>query len=166
MMKLTKLIEDKKKNKLVFELNGVDIAFANGIRRSIVELVPTMAIEDVEIRKNSSALYDEMLAHRLGLVPLTTDLASYRLPVTGEEPQATTHLSLKMKVKGPVQVTAGQLESNDPKVKPVHENMLIASLLKDQQIELLATAILGRGKEHAKWSPALAYYKYKQTIVA
>ncbi len=46
----------------------------------MTEEVPTMAIEDVEFRKNNSILYDEIIAHRLGLVPLKTDLKSYNLP--------------------------------------------------------------------------------------
>ena len=164
MMKLTKLKEDKDNNKLTFELKDVDIAFANALRRSIVELVPTMAIEDVELRKNSSALYDELLAHRLGLIPLTTDLSSYKMAVEGEEPSATTHLSIKLKAEGPSDVKASDLESSDPKVIPAHPDMLITTLLKGQQVELEAKAILGRGKEHMKWSPGLAFYHYKQKL--
>ena len=68
------------KEEATFFLRGVDAAFANSIRRTIMEDVPTIAIEDVEFRKNSSVLYDEMAAHRMGLIPLTTDLQSYNLP--------------------------------------------------------------------------------------
>src|SRR3989338_9050267 len=46
-------------------------SLANAIRRSVAE-VPTLAINEVEIFKNDSAIYDEMLAHRLGLIPLKT----------------------------------------------------------------------------------------------
>ena len=166
MIKAKKIAEDKQNNKLVFELTGTDITFANALRRSIIELVPTMAIEEVKIKKNGSALYDEMLAHRLGLVPLITDLESYILPKEGEEARATTHLQLKLKAKGPGEVTASNIESTDPKVKPAQPNMLIATLLKNQSIDAEATAILGQGKDHIKWSPGLAHYKYKQTIVA
>ena len=54
-----------------------DFETANSIRRACMNLVLTMAIEDVEILENNSALYDEVLAHRLGLIPLTTDLKTY-----------------------------------------------------------------------------------------
>ena len=53
---------------------------ANMLRRTIMEEVPTLAIEDVNFVQNGSALYDEMVAHRLGLVALKTDLKSYDLP--------------------------------------------------------------------------------------
>jgi len=33
-------------------------------------------------------------------------------------------------------------------------------LLKGQQIEFEATAILGKGKDHVKWSPGIAWYRY------
>ena len=51
--------------------------FANTIRRLIIGEVPTLAVEDVEIKENSSQLYDEMIALRLGLSPIKTDLNSY-----------------------------------------------------------------------------------------
>ena len=68
---------DKESLKISFLVKGISPYFANTIRRAIVEEVPTLAIENVEFRKNSSILYDEMVAHRLGLVPLKTDLKSY-----------------------------------------------------------------------------------------
>ena len=71
---------DKKQKKLSFILKNASPAFANAIRRNAIEEVPVMAIEDVEFRNNSSVIYDEIVAHRLGLIPLTTDLKSYNLP--------------------------------------------------------------------------------------
>ena len=60
-----------------FTLSGASTAFANAFRRAMIGEVPTLAIEDVRIYDNTSALFDEMLAHRIGLIPLTTDLSSY-----------------------------------------------------------------------------------------
>lgn len=58
---------------LEFDLIGVDAAIANTIRRILIAEVPSMAIESVWIFENNSIFPDEMLAHRLGLVPIRVD---------------------------------------------------------------------------------------------
>ena len=58
----------------VFDVTGVTPGFLNSIRRTLMALVPKLAIEDVTIYDNTSALFDEMVAHRLGLLPVPTDL--------------------------------------------------------------------------------------------
>lgn len=160
-------IIDKNKEKFMFTLSGVKPAFANSLRRAMIDEVPTMAIEDIEFKKNDSALYDEVLAHRLGLVVLNTDLKSYNLPESCKcngEGCARCQTTLTLKVKGPKVVYASDLKPKDPKIVPVHPDTVIAKLLKGQEIQLVATAVLGRGKEHAKWSPCLAIYKNEPVI--
>src|SRR3989338_5255578 len=78
-MKIEKIKEEKKKSKVVLLLKERDEVFANTVRRLILEEVPTLAVEDLELKDNSSALYDEMLGLRLGLIPIKTDLKSYEL---------------------------------------------------------------------------------------
>src|SRR2546428_10929048 len=70
----------KEQDTLRFVLSGVKPAFANALRRIMLSEVPVMAIDDVMILENNSVMYDEILAHRLGLIPITTDLESYNLP--------------------------------------------------------------------------------------
>ncbi len=156
-----------KKEKLSFLLKDSTPAFANALRRTIVDEVPTLAIETVEIRKNNSVLYDEIIAHRLGLVPLKTDLKGYT-PIDkctcSKEGCAKCQVTAVLKAKGPCTVYASELKFKDPAIKSVYPEMIIVKLLKNQELELEATAILGRGKEHAKWSPAHTFYKYNPVI--
>ncbi len=162
MMSVEVLESDEKKNKAAFVLKGASAAFANSLRRTVLESVPTMAIEDVEFRKNSSVLYDEMIAHRLGLVPLTTDLKGYTLPSECKckgEGCASCSVKLVLKVEGPATVYASDLKSKDPKVKPVFPGVIVAKLLKNQKLEIEATAVLGKGSEHSKWAPGHIYYR-------
>ena len=76
-MEVRFLGKEKKTGRVSFLIKGSNAAFVNALRRCIINEVPTMAIEDVEMRKNNSILYDEMVSHRLGLIPLKTDLKSY-----------------------------------------------------------------------------------------
>jgi len=166
-MEIRLLDYNKKENKCSFIIKNTNAAFANVLRRNIINKVPVMAIEDVEFRKNSSILYDEIIAHRLGLIPLTTDLKGYEMPSECSckgKFCAKCRVKLVLKAKGPCTVYASELKSRDPKIKPVYPKMPIVKLLKGQTLELEAMAVLGEGKEHIKWSPGLAYYKYKPNI--
>lgn len=152
----------KDKDKLMFELSGVDISYANTLRRLFMNEVPVMAIEDIELRKNDSGLYDEIVAHRLGLVAFKTDLKSYNMPGRCKckgAGCAQCQLKMTLKAKGPCTVYASDIKTKDPKVKPVYPKTPIVKLLEEQELELEAVAVLGIGKVHAKWSPCLAYYK-------
>ena len=161
-MKIQKINQDKKKGKISFALRGTTPSFTNLLRRIILENVPTLAIEEVEFQNNDSILYDEIVAHRLGLLPLTTDLKTYNLPNDCKckgKWCARCSVTLTLTEKGPKTVYASSLISNDPKVKPVFPETPIVKLLKDQKLQFTATAVLGQGKEHTKWSPAHVHYK-------
>jgi len=166
-MEITLLDKNKDRTKVSFLFKDTIPSFANAIRRIIVDEVPTLAIEDIEFRKNSSILYDEIVAQRLGMVPLKTDLKSYNIPAECTckgEGCAKCQVKMVLKAKGPATVYASDLKIKDPKVKPIYPEMPIVKLLKNQELEIEAVAVMGQGKMHAKWSPALAYYKYKPII--
>ena len=167
-MEVRVLENNKEQGKLFFILRDSDPIFANTLRRLMIDEVPTMAIEDVEFSKNNSILYDEMIDHRLGLIPLKTDLKSYNLPEKCKcEGKGCNRCQLKLVLratKGSGTVYASEIKSKDPAVKPVYSDMPIVKLLKGQTIELEATAVLGKGKNHMKWSPCHIYYKYKPII--
>ena len=70
------LINEKKEidpMSIEFDMIGVDPAFANAVRRILISDVPSMAIEKVFIYNNTSIVQDEILSHRLGLIPLKAD---------------------------------------------------------------------------------------------
>jgi DNA-directed RNA polymerase subunit D len=167
MIDISVLEFDKKVEKCSFIVKGVTKSYVNSLRRSIIDYVPTMAIEEVEFHKNSSVLYDEIIAHRLGLIPLESDLKTYSLPSKCKcngAGCARCTLKLSLKAKGPGIADASMLKSKDPKVKPVFPAIPIVKLLKGQELEFEATAVLGLGKDHAKWSPGLAYYKGRPVV--
>jgi DNA-directed RNA polymerase subunit D len=167
MSEIKILSNDEKAGKLVFELSNSNPVFANTIRRTIIEKVPTMAIEDVEISKNSSVLYDEFIAHRLGLIPLKTDLETYNFmdecSCEGAGcAKCTVELSLSSSNVG--YVNAGEIQSKDPKVIPAYSQIPVAKLIKGQELELIGTARLGYGKDHTKWIPGHVWYSYAPKI--
>jgi len=148
--------------KIIFKVTKINPSIANAIRRYIIAYVPTMAIDEVEIRKNDSALYDEMLALRLGLVPLKTDLKGYKSwsGLQEERPKTAQYeLKLTLKAKGPCTVYSSDLKSADPKVIPAFDKIPLTKLIDGQEVELIAVARLGCGREHAKFCPALSIYR-------
>ncbi len=141
-----------------FTLAGASPAFANAIRRAMISDVPTLAIEDVRIYDNTSALFDEMLAHRLGLIPITTDLTAYSSRDTcscGGAGCPGCTVTYTLSAEGPKMVTSGDLIPQDPKAAPVSDTIPVVKLAKGQKLVLEARAVLGTGKEHAKWQPTL-----------
>ncbi len=141
-----------------FTLSGASPAFANAFRRAMIGEVPTLAIEDVRIYDNTSALFDEMLAHRLGLIPLKTDLSVYSTQDTcscggAGCPGCTATYTLS--VEGPRMVTSSDLIPQDPSAAPVYDNIPIVKLTKGQKLVIEARAILNMGRAHAKWQPTL-----------
>jgi DNA-directed RNA polymerase subunit D len=160
-------IRKKEDNQMVFVIEGVNVPFINAIRRICTVEVPTIAIETVEIIKNDAKIFDEALAHRMGLIPLTTDLESM---VPASECDCEDHcprcsVSLLLKEKGPKTVYSKDLKSQDPQVKPVFDTIPILKLKEGEEVELEAIAQLGIGLEHAKWQPTTSCaYKYYPKI--
>ncbi|MBI4140744.1 DNA-directed RNA polymerase subunit D [Candidatus Woesearchaeota archaeon] len=159
--------KDKNSGRVQFLIKNTSAAFVNSIRRFMTESVPTLAIEDVEFTKNNSALYEETIAHRLGLIALETDIKTYNLPSKCKcngEGCARCSVKIILSAKGPCTVYAEDLKIKDPKIKPAHTKTPIVKLLKGQELEFEATAVLGQGKQHMKWSPCLIWYKHKPII--
>ncbi len=148
-------------------VDGVDTSLMNALRRIMLAEVPSMAIDDVVIIENSSVMKDEMLSHRLGLIPLKTDLDAYNLP---EECSCKSELGCPLcrasftldveSEEGVKTIYSGDLIPENPDIVPVSDKIPIVKLSSGQRIRLEAYAKLGRGKAHAKWQPvSLCIYK-------
>ena len=161
---------NQKGNKLSFVLEEASPAFVNALRRTASEDVPTMAIEMVEFRKNSSALYDETVAHRMGLLPLKTDLKSYNLPERcqcGGGGCARCQVKLTLTAKGQKSgavVRAEDIKTKDPAIVPAFPKTPVVKLFEGQEIEAEMTAVLGTGKVHTKWAPGHVYFRQLPTV--
>jgi DNA-directed RNA polymerase I and III subunit RPAC1 len=70
-MRIDILKEDEEQ--IVFDIKGIDASLANALRRILLAEVPTVAIETVYIEVNTSIIQDEVLSHRLGLIPIKVD---------------------------------------------------------------------------------------------
>jgi DNA-directed RNA polymerase subunit D len=138
-----------------FLVRGVTPAFANGIRRAMLADVETLSIDTLRVIENSSVMFDEQIALRLGLVPLTTP--------DDYEPGDTVTLAID--VEGPATAYSGDLVSSDEQVQPAEENVPIIELKEGQRLELEADAVLGRGKDHAKHQGGVAVgYRHLQRV--
>jgi DNA-directed RNA polymerase subunit D len=143
-----------------FIVEGCDAAFANALRRTMITDVPTMAVEDIFYFDNTSVVPDEVLAHRIGMTPLKTDLEHYVLPTKcdcGLEmgcPKCRVTLNLSVEAtEGTKTVFSGDLISVDPAITPVSSYIPLAKIAAGQAIKLEAYAQLGTGRIHSKWSP-------------
>lgn len=143
---------------LILVIRGVPVHIMNSIRRAAIVDVPILAIDKVYIFENTSVMNDQLLAHRIGLIPLKTPLGKYRVKeecdCDGECPKCSVYLQLKAEAKdGEYIVKAGDIKCDDPDVYPLYPDIEIVKLSKGQKIELTMVARMGRGREHAKWSP-------------
>jgi len=160
-------ILDKNDSEMKFLLEGVTPAFANTLRRIMVSEVATMAVEWVDFRKNDSVIVDELLANRIGQIPLTFDEKVYEMPENCKcegKGCSKCQVELVLKKKGPCVVYSGDMKSSDKDVKPVFDKIPITELFEGGELEFEAIAQLGLGKKHAKWQAAVVGYKNKPSV--
>ena len=135
--------------KISIKLKGVSLEYANALRRICLNGVPVFAIDTVDVLENTSVIADEDLAHRLGMIPLKTELSRFN------EPDSRVMFILDSgDTTSPITITSADLSTNDEVVKPISDKIPIAYLAPGQRIRFEAYAKLGRGTEHAKWNSA------------
>lgn len=182
-IKITSLTGDE----IVFDLIGVDASIANALRRILLAEVPTVAIETIYMQDNTSVIQDEILSHRLGLIPIKVDPRLFMDKADNEDPtdQNTVVFNLDVTCNPPPgsnndgQYTEVVLSSHlqwqpqgDQEMRfpdgiyPVHSDIVIAKLRKGQHIEAECHCRKGVGKDHTKFSPcATASYRLLPEII-
>ena len=165
-MKVT--IKEMKPTKAVVHISETTPYFVNSLRRIMVADLPKLSIHDVIIYDNTSPLFDEIISHRLSLIPLPTDLdvLNYREDCSCKGkgcPSCTVRYTLSKEGEG--MVYSKDLQPEEKSWAITEENIPIVELSKDQRIILEVEAILGQGKTHAKWQAIQAAgYKYYPMI--
>ncbi len=145
---------------LRFAVKGVEPTFMNTLRRIIMADVAIPAIEKVYIAENTSVLYDDILAHRLGLIPLKggESLILTEKCDCDRKGCAKCESILTMEVEAKednFMVYSGRLKS-EGSLFPANNNIPLAELNAGQKMTLEAHAKLGTGRQHAKWQPVSA----------
>ena len=163
------------KSKIVLLWEGSNETIANAMRRIMQTEIPTLAIHIVHIFENTSVMPDEMIVHRLGLLPLHSENVDNFLYKKECEclSRQCNNCSVSIDLHFTCfddycNVTSRDLMSSNPSVYPVHdstlpqefvdgsESILIAKLKQNQQLHIKCTAQKGTGSQHAKWSPMVA----------
>jgi len=157
-----------KGNKGVLKIEDTDVYFVNSLRRVMLAELPKLAIDDVIIYDNTSALFDEIISHRLGLIPIPTDLpilAFRKECKCGGKgcPSCTVRYTLSKEGEGIVY--SGDLQPEHPSYAITETTIPIVELTKDQRVILEVEAVLGRGRDHAKWQVVLAPRYRMETII-
>ncbi|KAH8377171.1 hypothetical protein KR093_003877, partial [Drosophila rubida] len=182
------IVRNDEEHGLEFDLIGVYPAIANAFRRLMLSEVPSMAIEKVYIYNNTTIIQDEVLAHRMGLLPLKADprLFAYRTEESNEQGTEQDTLEYELKVKCTRRKDATKDQSNfddiyknhkvysghlkwvpkgkqaqiysDSNVGCIHDDILIAQLRPGHELDLRLVAVKGIGKDHAKFSPVATAY--------
>ena len=144
-------IISQNEHKVSVKLKGIPLQYANALRRICLNGVPIYAIDTVDMIMNSSVMADEGIAHRLGLIPLKTELSAVEQDNESDKVMFTLDSGEATETRT---VLSGELKSLDDVIKPISDDIPIVTLAPGQTLKLEAYARLGRGTEHAKWNSA------------
>lgn len=149
------------KQRISVRLKGVPLQYANALRRICLNGVPVFAIDTVDMIENSSVMSDEGIAHRLGLIPIRTDLKRFAEPskCSCKSTAGCSNCRVMLVIdSGDTDstrtITSAEMSSEDETVKAISDKVPIVQLAPGQKLKLEAYARLGRGTTHAKWNSA------------
>ncbi len=162
MVEVKLLEEDGKTVKVL--LSDIPLSVANTLRRFTINEVPTMAVEEILMIENSSSMPNEVLAHRISLIPFISDIDRYRAP---EECDCGSRLGCERCVvryllraearDRPITVYSGDMiPEEETTVKPVSPRIPIVKLAPGQRVEMELYVRVGRGRKNAKWQAAIS----------
>ena len=138
----------KHENRIEFNASGINTDLANLVRRYSMAKVPVLAVDKVTIYDNSSSFWDEYIAHRIGLMPVTTPK---KTPKSAE-------ITFTLDAEGPKKVYSGDFTSSDKGIKMAKDKIPLITLTQGQRIRLEAVATLDRASKHAKFQSGLVTY--------
>jgi len=165
---------------VIFDLIGIDAPVANAFRRILLAEIPIMAIETVFMIDNTGVMQDEVLCHRLGLIPIRADPSRFEEKREADEPADNNTIVFELNVgcrrnaSAPDDAPADEKYINgkvfsrdliwkpqgiqsetflDDPIRPVHGDILITKMRPGQRLTFEARCVKGIGQTHAKWSP-------------
>ncbi|KDR69741.1 hypothetical protein GALMADRAFT_77215 [Galerina marginata CBS 339.88] len=179
---LTVKVQRLSQHSIDFDIVGVDASIANAFRRIMIAEVPTVCIEQVFVWNNTTVIADEIMAHRLGLVPLNVDPALMIMKSRDDPPtdRNTIVFHIDIACERNPQAPKGSTNPNEQYINheflsshltwtpageqeevfkakkpgPTNGDIVLAKLRPGQQINMELHAVKGAGKDHAKFSPA------------
>lgn len=146
-MKLT--ILENNEDIIRFKLSDTNYSFANALRRAMINGVGTLAIDRVTFYDNSSAMFDEYIAHRIGLVPI----------ITPKDYDEKDEVIFSLSAEGPATVYSKDLVSTSRGVKVANEKIPIIKLAEGQKIKIDGKAIFSNASRSSKFQAGLVTYK-------
>ncbi len=168
------------------EFKDVNYSFVNSVRRSLVSMVPCLALHEIDFHMGSlgsyvdeesgdereyesiSAMFNEIVAHRIGMLPIPTDektIEAFGDSIGDDGKQPDIMYSLHK--QGPCTVYSGDLEpvSGDDSLVIPETNVPIVKLAEGQAILVYAKAKMGNAQKHTKWQCAVAPRFYQAPTI-
>ncbi|XP_065563956.1 DNA-directed RNA polymerases I and III subunit RPAC1-like [Artemia franciscana] len=191
---IQKIKEDQDGMHLEFDLMGSEPFLANALRRILIAEVPTMAISCVNMYRNTSVMQDEVLAHRLGLVPFKAPAHLFSVHKEGDEYTDENSVTYELKVRCKKRSEDSSVFSRDFKCRytdellrklgvdpsnenekkvaierdpcgPLYEDILIVKLNDGNEVSAVVAATKSTGSDHARHSPvSTAFYQFMPCI--
>jgi DNA-directed RNA polymerase subunit D len=161
-------VKELKTKKAILKIEDTNPYFVNSLRRIMLADLPKLAVNDVVIYDNTSALFDEIISHRLGLVPIPTDLSllTFRDECVCKGkgcPNCTVRYTLSKEGEGTIY--SGDLQPEEKTWAIKEDKIPLVNLYNDQRLILEVEAVLGRGRDHSKWQAVQAPGYIMDTII-